>query len=111
MKTKSLILGLVAFVFATGSAFTYVSSPLVNAWIKVRYDGEPGYTCRATSLQCTDVGTHACKVTVADINLATNAFTDTNCNVKLKSASVGSIGTFDPAQEIIQAPTYVDQLP
>src|SRR5689334_4549318 len=113
MKNKNLVIAAFAFALAIGSAFTYASLPAVTAWAKIKYSGETTFTCRSTSpLQCSNLvtDTHACKVVVADINQDTNAYSNSSCNVFLKSTNDNSIGTFNPIQTIIGAPEYVDEL-
>jgi hypothetical protein len=109
MKNKNLVIAAFAFALAIGSAFTYASLPAVTAFIKVKYSGESAFTCRSTNpIQCTNSGSHACKVLVADILEETNAY-NTGCSVFLKSSNDKSVGTIDPAQQINEVPENVDE--
>jgi hypothetical protein len=113
MKSKNLVIAALALVFAIGSAFTSASLPAVTAWIKVKYTGESAFTCRSTSpIQCSNLATdtHACKVVVADILQPTNAYSNSNCSVFLKSTNDNSVGTFNPQPTIIEVPEYIDEL-
>src|SRR5688500_15228875 len=51
MKTKNLILGLVALVFAVGSAFTSVLAP-VDAYADSQLVSGGSWACRLTTFDC-----------------------------------------------------------
>jgi hypothetical protein len=89
MKTKSLILGLLAFVFAIGSAFTS-ASVAQRAWIKAKPSlaGDP-ITCIDSGVDCNGTAANpVCKIKVFQTKTNTlvtvNAYqSETDCEVQL----------------------------
>jgi hypothetical protein len=63
MKTKNVVLGLAALVFAVGSAFTTIVPP---EYISVDFDDAPGFTCIAISedFECDGATNSLCKINV-----------------------------------------------
>jgi hypothetical protein len=62
MKTKNLVLGLLAVVFAVGSAFTSVKLTSVAAHVKIKTSAsQPNFDCEAIGF-CEDTGTEPCRV-------------------------------------------------
>jgi hypothetical protein len=104
MKTKHVVLGLVAFVFAIGSAFTS-STLATTAFIKVRYSTQPvgTFTCVNTGLSCSDSGTTSCKVTVTDLGGAQAlARSNSSCPTPNLFDATGVIGAYNDAAQIVQ---------
>jgi hypothetical protein len=104
MKTKHVILGLFAFVFAIGSAFTS-SSLATTAFIKVRYSHQPAgtYSCVNTTLICNDIVGSACRVTISDLAGAQAlARSNSSCPTPNLFDGTGVIGAYNDAMQIVE---------
>lgn len=104
MKTKNLLLGLVAFVFAFGSAFAaFVNPPDPTAyvWIK-RGSLENDFVCEATSVTCTNTTGNTCTIAVS-IDLPTartenvSAHLNSNCDTSILKNSSATAISFNPS--------------
>lgn len=108
MKSKNAILGLLAVVFAVGSAFASYDLA-TTAFIKVRYSTQsPGqFTCVNTGRTCSDAPTGlSCVITVSDLSATAPARKDNTCPAPdLKhtttSANAGSYDDDDTIVEIV----------
>jgi hypothetical protein len=110
---RNLLIGACSYALAMTGAFTNHLVPATNTWVKVKYTGETTFMCRNTSLRvCSNyvIDAHACKIIVADIQVATNAYADPNCSVILRDSGHGE-GIFNPSQVIVEAPEFTDELP
>jgi hypothetical protein len=67
MKNKNLILGLVAFVFAIGSAFSSddMALALVDVYVRAQIVEDGVFTCQHTNAQCDPTGTVQCMVSLS----------------------------------------------
>jgi hypothetical protein len=65
MKNKNIILAVIAFCFATGSAFATFFAP-TNVWVRAKFSSAPGTpaVCLNTGAQCESTGSQLCIVQV-----------------------------------------------
>jgi hypothetical protein len=109
MKTKNLILGLVAFVFAAGSAFATMDAVNDSAYVWVKYFGETNFTCVDSGLDCTNTAsnTQACKISVViDSPSGTetvDAHLSNTCGATLLKHTNATPRSYDPSEIIIDA--------
>lgn len=108
MKYRSIVLGLCAVVFATGSAFTFANANLATqAYIKIISSENPALHCVQTNLECSDTGSALCTVRV-EIDTAPGTFKVTDarklptstCLIMKNSSALQQ--NFNPASETIE---------
>jgi hypothetical protein len=94
MKTKSLVLGACAIVFAIGSAFTSVSNGLSVSpvFIKLKTSAsQPTFTCTSIPATCSASGSNVCTI---QVRLASgsvknaDAHTTNQCSANYQDQSV-----------------------
>lgn len=107
MKYRSIVLGLCAVVFATGSAFTFADAALTQVYIKISSTQIPAFHCVSTTLNCSDTGENLCTVEVAiDTEPGTSKITDarklptSTCSVQRNSTALQQ--SWNPANETVQ---------
>lgn len=64
MKTKNVILGIVAFVMAMGSALAAKYYASQNAFIEVRLTSTSDWSCQDSGVTCDDEGDQACTISI-----------------------------------------------
>jgi hypothetical protein len=89
MKTKNLILALVAIVFAVGSAFTSQNEDVVNnVYVKWKQtSAQQNFTCQLIPRECNLSGLESCQVTITKSdgsNETVFAYDAANCTTILK---------------------------
>jgi hypothetical protein len=120
MKTKGLILALVAVVFAVGSAFTSKNAAMTNnvrIWLK--QTSTSSFVCTAIPKECSQVPTGAlCEVTIKKSdgnNEVVKAYSLTDepaCTVQMRHIEgQASVGLYDAAAEEGTRPFDVANLP
>jgi hypothetical protein len=102
MKNKRVLLGLMAFTIAIGTALAIQGSPR-PAYISVRLWGNENFLCVNTGLQCSDFGPVTCKVDVSTIfgAITVTGKRDAGCVTTLNSNSNASVGIYIPIVGII----------
>ena len=111
MRTKNVILGLVAFVFAIGSAFTSIEFPAQTAYVWVKRQNQ-NFQCLNSQRQCTSQATDSeiCQIEVTiDIPSSSkivSAHLNSNCNATLLKNVDPDPLQFDPSfTDVVDAVT------
>jgi hypothetical protein len=104
MKTKRVVLGLLAFTMAIGSAFTFQGSPR-PAHVSVLFFGSGAYQCINTGLQCSNYGPVTCRVDVITLlgNTTVVAKRDAACVTTLSENTNLPIGVYISSYGMILA--------
>jgi hypothetical protein len=99
MKSKNLILALVAIVFAVGSAFTSkdLLSPVFVHWKQTQ---QGSFLCTSVPLTCTNAieNTATCTVSIQKADLSfesVTAYINDDCQTAAKHSSATAVGPYD----------------
>jgi hypothetical protein len=109
MKTKNLLLGLIAFVFAVGSAFASLLAP-ANIWVKARLTSGGSITCVDTQVTCANSGAVRCTVTVPvqqGSGVTSSTYRNSGCTVAIFRPESGTSNSSVPVFELIE-PSFIN---
>lgn len=103
MKTKRIVMGLLAFTIAIGSSFASLT-PAQNAWIKISLLGTNYFLCVDSGFQCNDSGPVTCNIEVATISglVSVSAKRPLSCGTVLHSNTGVPVGLYFPLFGLIQ---------
>jgi hypothetical protein len=92
MKTKNLLLGLIAFVFAIGSAFASLLAP-AEIWVKARRTCAGIISCVNTEVTCANAGAVRCKVQLPvqqGNNTTSKTYKNSSCTLPIFRPDAGT---------------------
>lgn len=104
MKTKNVMLGIIAVVFAVGSAFASFLSPSAIR-VKARVVENGVITCVNTQAICNDPGNFVCKVTLAveeGPSTTTKTYKDASCTVPLTNTTANAVLSTEEVFELVE---------
>jgi hypothetical protein len=104
MKTKNLILGLIVFVFAVGSAFASLLAP-ANIWVKARLTSGGSITCVNTNVTCENSGAVRCTVTLPvqqGSNTTSTTYKNNGCTLAIFRPAPGTSNSSVQVFELIE---------
>src|SRR5882672_9336227 len=103
MRKFNIVIGLLAFTLAIGSAFVTTHSNTKTVKVSVLLLGNESFLCINTGFQCNETGAQICQVEVSTLAgmVTVGGKNDLLCVTTLANDAYSPVGLFDPISGLI----------